>query len=908
MPRKLDKIFRPKTIAVIGASNKPETIGYALMNNLIGKRYEGIVFPVNLRETSIQGVKCFKNVGDISDVVDLAIIATPAASVPDIVLECGKAGVGGVMIISSGFKESGKEGAQLSKIISKTAQKYGMRIVGPNCLGFINPALKLNASFAGRMPKPGKIAFISQSGALCTAILEWAKSQNVGFSHFVSIGDMIDVGFHDLIDYFGRSSHTSSILIYMESLSDARKFMSAARAFARTKPIIILKAGRSREGAKATLSHTGSLAGNDAVFEAALKRAGVIRVETISQLFNCAQGLALQPRPRGNRLAIITNAGGPGILATDHLIHQGGELAVFSQETIDKLEKVLPSSSNYSNPVDLMGDANAKQYGKALKICLADPNSDGILVILTPQALIHPKEVERELAKVTHGTTKTILASWMGDDQNWSGKYLMKKGKVPVYHFPESAVDVFVKMYSYTRNIELLYETPSNIPKEFTPNTEAAHELLDQSLAAGRSQLTEIEAKQLLTYYDMPITESKLASTEDEAVALALELGFPVVLKILSPDIGLKTDISGVSLNRKSEAEVRTAYGQILDSVAEARPKAKILGVTVERMIFKHHELLIGAKKDLIFGPVIVFGMGGVAVEIFKDLTLELPPLNMALAEKIIKSTKIFGLLEGYRGMPKSDIRAIQFALYKFAFLVIECPQIREIDINPFVVDGGGGIVLDAYVILDRSYHKKEIRPYSHLVISPYPKQYETIFTLRDGQKTKLRPIRPEDEPLEEEMLLSLSKQSQYFRFFGFKPNISKELLKRSTQIDYDREIAIIAEIEVKKQMKMAGEVRLLAEANNREAEFAIVVADPWQGQGLGNKLTDYVINIARQRNIQIIYANVLAANKVMVHMFRKRGFTLETFDLMSYYARLDLNNAKPRPRRRSKRKISTSQ
>ena len=778
MSHQLDKIFQPKTIAVIGASNDPHSIGFAFMKNLIGKGYKGIVFPVNLKEHSIQGVKCYQYVGEISETIDLAIIITPAATVPNIVKECGEAGVGGVLIISSGFKESGTAGEKLGDAVLREARKYNIRIVGPNCLGFINPALQLNASFAGRMAKPGKIAFISQSGALCTAILEWAKTQRVGFSHFVSIGDMIDVGFHDLIDYFGRSAYTSSILIYMESLADARKFMSAARAFARNKPIIVLKAGKSMEGARATLSHTGSLAGNDAVFDAALKRAGVIRVETISQLFNCAQALSLQRRPLGNRLAIITNAGGPGILATDHLIQHGGQLAAFSETTLQSLNEVLPPSWSHGNPVDLVGDATPERYRQALEICLKDENTDGALIILTPQALINPKEVEKELTKATTKTGKTVLASWMGDDSNWSGKYLMKKGGVPVYHFPEAAVDVFLKMYSYTRNIDLLYETPSNIPKEFTPNTKAAHQLLDEALKNQRSQLTEIEAKRLLSYYDMPVTPSKLASSEEETVQLAKEIGFPVVLKVVSPDIGLKTDLGGVVLNVKSESATRKAFNQIMTSVTQAKPEATILGITIEKMIFKRHELLIGANKDQIFGSVIVFGMGGVAVELFKDMALELPPLNMALARKIIKGTKIFHLLEGYRGMPPSDIKAIQFMLYKFAYLVIDCPQIQEIDINPFVVDEEGGIVLDAYVILDQRYQKENLRPYPHLVISPYPKHYESTFRLKDGREMLLRPIRPEDEPLEAEMLSSLSKQSQYFRFFGFMPNIFQETAK----------------------------------------------------------------------------------------------------------------------------------
>ncbi len=891
MNRKLDKIFNPRTVAVIGASNKPHTVGYALIHNLVGKGYAGTVFPVNIHEHSIQGVLCYNHVAEISDPIDLAIIATPAPTVIELVEECGEAGVGGIVIISAGFNEAGAEGLAMSKAILAAARKYGMRIIGPNCLGFINPAIHLNASFASLTALPGRIAFISQSGALCTSILRWANEQNVGFSHFVSIGDMIDLGFHDLIDYFGNDPYTSSILIYMESLKDARRFMSAARAFARNKPILVLKAGKSKEGARATLSHTGSLAGNDEVFEAALKRAGVIRVETIAQLFNCAQALAMQKRPKGNRLAIITNAGGPGVLATDHLIQHGGVLADFSEETISRLNEVLPPSWSHGNPVDLLGDATPERYRNAIQICMEDKNTDGILVVMTPQAVTGTLEVKKELEALAKKTRKTILASWMGEESSFLVDQHAKH-EVPIYHFPESAVDVFLKMYNYSENIELLYETPSTIPEEFSPNINKARALLDQAIASGRDQLTEIEAKKLLSLFDMSVTKAKLATSKEEAVKLASEIGYPVVMKIVSPDVGLKTDIGGVKLNINSAKDVREAYQSIFEQVAQSQPEARIFGISVEKMISKRYELFIGAKKDPIFGPVIVFGMGGIAVEVFKDSNIGLPPLNMALSKRIIKETKVYKMLKGFRGMPEMDIRAIQFMLYKFAYLVMDCPRIKEIDINPFVVDEHGGIVLDAYVILDRDFKWMVERPYAHLVISPYPRQYEQQFRLKNGTEVLLRPIRPEDGPMEAEMIASFSRQTQYFRFFGFMSNISKELLRRSTQIDYDREIAIIAEVEEEGKKMMAAEVRLLADADNEGAEFAIVVADPWQGQGLGTKIMDYIMEIAVQRGIRKIYATVLKENRVMTTMFRRRGFKLQSEDLTTFYAELELGKA----------------
>jgi acetyltransferase len=889
MSASLKKIFNPQTVAVIGASNNPQSVGYALIKNMIGAGYTGIVFPVNVKERSIQGIKAYKSVKEIPDGIDLAVIATPSHTVHSVVEECGEVGVGGLVIISAGFKEVGEDGAEKALELQATARKYGMRFIGPNCLGLINPRLKLNASFASTMAMPGNIAFISQSGALCTAILDWAKQQNVGFSNFVSIGSMVDVGFHDLIDYFGSDPNTSSILIYMESLTDARKFISAARAFSRSKPIIVLKAGKSDEGAKATLSHTGSLAGNDAAFSAAFERAGVIRAETIAQLFNSAQALAMQPRPKGNKLAIVTNAGGPGVLATDHLIQQEGRLAKFSDETYEKLNKVLPPTWSHNNPIDVIGDASPERYREAINICLKDPDVDSVLVIFTPQAITRAEDVAREMVKLENHRRKPILAAFLGEDDVQEGRDILEEGRIPTYRYPESAVDVFLRMYSYNNNLKMLYETPSNTPHEFSPDVESTRKLLDKVIAEGRYQLTELEGKELMKYYQIPTAQYRLAENADEAASFSKELGFPVVMKIASPDIAHKTDVGGVVLNIKSEEAARETFDQILSSARRAAPEAAIQGVFVEQMISKKYELLIGSKKDPIFGPVIAFGMGGVAVEVFKDMNIGLPPLNMALAMRIIEETKIYKLLKGYRGMEGVDIRSIQFLLYKFAYLVMDFPEIGEIDINPFVVDQDGGVVLDAAVMLDKEAIDDSAKAYSHLVISPYPRELMTKFTLANGEEALLRPIKPEDEPMEAEMFTRLSKQTQHFRFFGYVPEVTHDLLTRFTQIDYDREIAIIAEIDEDGKKNMAGVVRLVEDANNNTAEFAIVVADKWQGQGLGNKFTDYILEIARKKELVKVYANVLKANTVMVHMFKKRGFKLKSEDFETYYAELVL-------------------
>ncbi len=885
----LDLIFSPASIAVIGASSRKGSVGFALLDNIVSAGYKGAIYPVNPKHNFVQGIAAYKNIGKVPEKVDLAIIVTPAKTVPGIVKECGRAGVGGLVIISGGFKEIGEEGQKMADDILKTIRRYDMRLVGPNCLGFINPELNLNASFGNKMAKKGNMAFISQSGALCTAILDWADSEDVGFSHFVSIGSMVDIGFHDLIDYFGSDPNTSSILIYMESLTDARKFISSARAFSRTKPIIVLKAGKSAEGAKVALSHTGTIAGNDEAFDAAFRRAGIIRAATIEQLFDCAKGLSKQPLPLGNKLAVITNSGGPGVMATDYLLEHGGKLARFGSTTFSHLNEILPEAWSRRDPVDVLGDTPPARYREAARLLLEDENVDGLLAIMNPQAVISTSAVAENLVTLNKIYDKPILAVWMGEQGMIKSQKILEAGGIPTYHYPENAVDVFLKMYNYSKNLKLLYETPTDIPQSFMPDTKGAKSIIKKVIKSGRLALTEGEGKQLLASYDIPVTDFTLATTEEEAKSFAANVGFPLVMKIVSPDIQHKTDIGGVVLNIETEAEAVRAFKNIIKGAKKAKPKADIHGVLMEKMISKKYELLIGGKKDSIFGPLIVFGMGGIAVEIYNDINFGLPPLNMALAQRIIENTKIYKLLRGYRGIKGVDIKSIQFLLYKFAYLLMDFPEIKELDINPFVVDEKGGVVIDAKVILDENVIGKKIKPYSHLVISPYPRDYVTTFTLKDGRKAILRPVRPEDEPMMEEMFYTLSKQTKYFRFFKYVPEISHEALVRYTQIDYDREIAIIAELEEKGKKVMAGVVRLISDAIGRKAEFAIVVADPWQHQGLGNKLMDYIIEIAKKKKIKKIYAMFLPNNKGMAYIFKKKGFVISAKNVKTMYAELTL-------------------
>lgn len=884
MKESLNKIFYPKTIALIGASNRPATVGNALMKNLLAAGFEGIIYPVNPKHKSISGVRAYPSIGEIPDKIDLAIICTPSHTVAGIIKECGEAGVGGLLVISAGFKEMGDKAEDRTNEIVRLARQYNMRMVGPNCLGLINPRLKLNASFSQRTANPGKIAFISQSGALCTALLDWAEEQNVGFSHFVSAGSMLDVGFHDLIDFFGSDPKTSSILIYMESLTDARKFMSAARAFSRSKPIIVLKSGKSDEGAMVAKSHTGSLAGNDLAFDAAFRRAGILRVDTIGQLFNCAQALAMQRRPAGNRLAIVTNAGGPAVLATDHLVKRGGKLAQFTATTFGKLDELLPEAWSHADPVDILGDASPERYRESIKLCLKDPNVDGLLVMLTPQAVTSPETIAEELVKLSKDSTKTILAVWMGEKDVYEAREILEAGSIPTYRYPESAVDVFMAMYRFDQNQKLLYETPASIPGNFSPNTAEARAVIEKVKAEGRIAFTEFEAKQLLSAYELPVLEPKIATNAEEAAQMAAETGFPVVMKIVSPDILHKTDIRGVRLNVSSEDEAKAIYESLIRTAQKERPDAKLQGVLIERMEKKRYELLIGSKKDPVFGPLIAFGMGGIAVELYKDLNVGLPPLNMELAGQLIKRTKVYRLLEGYRGMKGVDIDAIQFMLYKFAYLVMDFPEINEIEINPLVVDEHGACVLDARVTLDETLFDKKVKPFSHLSISPYPREYIKEFKMNNGRKVLFRPIKPEDEPMEAEMLANTSNESQYFRFFGPMPKVTHEMLIRYTQIDYDREIAIMAEVEEEGAPKMVAVVRLIMDTMTNEAEYAILVADPWQNQGLGSMLTTYILEIAENRGLAKVYANVLNANAYMIRLFEKNGFSIKRVDLESSY------------------------
>ncbi len=705
----LNRLFNPESIAVVGASNRIGSVGNSVMKNLIGK-FNGVVYPVNPKRNSVLGVRTYRSVSDIKDPLDLAVICTPAPTVPGIVEEAGKKGVGGIVIITAGFKEAGEEGMKLFDEIIRLAEKYDIRILGPNCLGFIRPKNHINASFSTKMALPGKIAFLSQSGALCTAILDWSVQYNVGFSYFVSLGSMADIGFEDMLRFLEDDEETSAVIIYMESLKNPKAFLKAATSFTRKKPIIVMKVGRSNEGAHAAMSHTGSLAGNDAVFDAAFRRAGIIRVNDSQDLYNCAQVLARQPIPSGNRLAIITNAGGPGVIATDSLIKRGGKLAELSPATLKKLDSFLPRHWSHNNPVDVLGDADPERYKKAVDLCLKDKNVDGALVILTPQSMTDPMAIAKSLIEIYKKyKKKPVFGVWMGEEDVELGRKSLEKGDIPVYRVPECGVQVFMALCTYSD----LAKKKEKIPKyRLTGSYDKAKKLIHKVISDNRSSMTEEESKEMMSYYDIPVAEHHVAKTREDAVMYSKKLGYPVVMKILSPDILHKTDIGGVRVGISSDEQARLVFDEIMENASKVKG-AVLKGVFIEKMYSKKYELIIGMKHDPMFGPSIVLGAGGVTVELMKDTALDIPPISKKRALEILSSTKIYKLLSGYRGMKGVNLNKLATVVENFSKMVCEHPELKEVDINPFSVDEKGGVVLDAKIILQETDKK----PFEQLVL-----------------------------------------------------------------------------------------------------------------------------------------------------------------------------------------------
>ena len=878
----LDPIFNPKSVALVGASERVGSVGRNVLWNLLSSPFGGTIFPVNQKRSNILGVRTYPSVRELPEVPDLVVITTPAATVPGILRECVEFGIPGGIVISAGFKETGAAGIALEREIMQIVAGK-MRIIGPNCLGVMNPIQGLNATFAATVAKPGNVAFMSQSGALCTAVLDWSLHENVGFSSFISIGSMLDVNWGDLISYFGNDPRTNAIVIYMESIGDAGSFLSAAREVSLTKPIIVIKAGRTAAAAKAAASHTGSLTGSDDVLDAAFRRVGVLRVNSIADVFYMTEVLAKQPRPLGNRLCIVTNAGGPGVLATDALVQGGGKLADISPESMEAYNKLLPGAWSHANPVDILGDAEPERYAKSLEIAAKDPNIDGMLVIMTPQGMTNPTKIAEELKPYAHSLGKPVLASWMGGKSVAIGEDILKEAGLPTFDFPDTAVSAFNYMWKYADNLKGLYETPSLQTGTSGPDRDAARKIINQVHVTDRTILTEYESKKLLEAYGIPTTKTEIASTVDEAVAWAEKIGFPIVLKLYSLTITHKTDVGGVVLNLRDAKAVREAFNNIQKAVAEKVGAQHFQGVTVQPMAkLDGYELILGSSLDPQFGPVLLFGTGGQLVEVFKDKSLALPPLNSTLARRMMETTKIYHALQGVRGRHSVDMVALENLLVRFSELVVENPRIKEIDINPLLASPDRLLALDARVVLHEASVQDDELPGS--AIRPYPEQYVSKWKMENGEEVVIRPIRPEDEPKLIDFHEKLSERTVYLRYFQplkFSQRTAHERLTRICFIDYKREMALVVErLNEKGQPEVIAVGRMSKMHGVPEAELAALVRDGFQGKGLGTELYRRLLRIAADEKLAKVHSNMLAENIEMKAICRALGFKITPGEL----------------------------
>jgi acetyltransferase len=883
--RHLDRLFHPRSIAVIGASPKADAIGGAVMTNLVEGGFAGEVLPINPKYDEIQGRRCWAHLADVPSAPDLAVVAIPIDKVPDVIEEGARTGLKGAVILSAGGRETGEKGRRLEAIIKEKADAGGIRIIGPNCLGIACTESRLNASFMAHRPPPGKLAFISQSGAICSAMLDLALKENMGFQYFISIGSMLDVDFGDLIDFVGSDPNVSSVLLYIESLSHFRKFMSAARAVSRMKPIVVLKSGRSDAGIAAAASHTGAMAGDDQIYEAAFRRAGAVRVRTLGDFFDCAELLAKQDPPAGRKLTILTNSGGPGVMAADAAAQYGLTLAPLDKATRQELDAVLPAHWSGGNPIDILGDAGADRYAAALAAIDAR-ETDSLLIILNPQAMIDPTEVAADLADALIQRDLPVYTSWMGGQEVEKGTRILNEAGIPTYPDPEQAIRAIRYLYDYGRNLKLLQEIPPKIEHALHFDRDSAAPTIEKGLARGSGLLTEAEAKSVLAAYSIPVNETRLAESREEALRLARELGFPLAMKIASPDIVHKSQAGGVRLGLASEAAVAKAYDAILQGLAAASPEARCHGVTLQPMQTDIEvELLMGAKHDANFGPVLLFGWGGVHAEILADRNLALAPLNRLLARRLMEDTRVFEILSKTDGAGAADLEALEEMLVCLSHLMIDFPEIKELDLNPVTIAGGRPCAVDARIVTAAA----EATAPHHLVISAYPSAYEASDVAIDGLRVCIRPIKPEDAPLLEAMFDDLSPTSIYHRFFSPLKSLPHHMLVRFTQIDYDREIALVALDQEAPELRMLGVARVIGTPGGRKGEFAVLVADPWQGKGIGGELLLRALRIAQARGMENVWGTAMAENMQMAKLARRLGFDVRRNASGEYTMTIDL-------------------
>ena len=873
----LNPLFAPKSVAVFGASDRVDSVGQIVFQNMLESGFHGTLYPVNAKNPEVQGRKAYTSISKIEEPVELVVIATPPQTVPDIIEECGKHGVKAAVIITAGFGETGAEGQALERAVLENASRYGIRLIGPNCLGVMRPGIGLNATFNKGGANTGHLAFISQSGALCTAILDWAQTNDVGFSSVVSMGSSADVDFGEILDYLVSDQQTHSILMYIEGIRNARSFMSAIRAAARVKPVILVKVGRHAAGSKAAMSHTASLVGSDDAFDAAVRRAGVVRVQTITQLFAAAKALSIGFHPTGNRLAIVTNGGGPGVMATDRAADLGLVIATLSDTTMEQLNKVLPSNWSHGNPVDIIGDAQADRYHHAVKACLEDPNVDGVLTILTPQAMTKPLEAAQTVMELSSQYKKPLLTCWMGEAQVAESRKAFNHAQRPNFRTLEAAVEVFSCLSAYYQNQKLLEQMPGPVSHHLEPDVEGARLIIEGALQDRRKVLNEMESKALLSAFHIPVAQTMVAHSPNEALLIAQQLGYPVAMKVNSRDISHKSDAGGVKLNLGNAQAVRAAYHEIMDNVKRSRPEAHIDGIAIQPMIIKENgrELMLGVTNDPVFGPVITFGAGGTLVEVMGDRAVALPPLNSFLVKDLIKGTHVAKMLGAFRQMPAANMDALESVLLRVSEMVCELPMLMEMDINPLIVDEHGALAADARVLVEPRQPNAD--RYSHMAIYPYPTHLVSYWQLADGTDITIRPIRPEDAELTQEFVRGLSPESRYFRYMNSVQELSHSMLVRFTQIDYSREMALIAVADKNGKEIELGVSRFTINPDGESCEFALVVADTMRGIGLGPKLMTALLDAARAKGLRIMEGGVLRNNSSMLHLMTRLGFTIET-------------------------------
>ncbi len=874
-PHYLSRIFAPESVAVIGATTREGSVGERVFRNMLEAGFSGELYPINPKYDEIRGKPCYPSIEAIGKPVDMVVVVTPAKAVPGVIKACGDQGAKGAVVISAGFREVGPEGARLEEQMVDNARRYGMRIVGPNCLGVMRPSVGFNATFSVNTALRGDLALVSQSGALCTSILDWATSNRIGFSNMISMGAAADIDFGEVLDYLAVDPETKSILLYIEGIRNARDFMSGLRVAARMKPVVVVKTGRHEAGSRAAMSHTGSIVGSDDVFDRALRRAGVVRVLSIGELFAAAEILSSGYRVKGNRLAVVTNAGGPGVMAADCAVEWGVKIQDLDEASVKKLNEILPPQWSHNNPVDILGDAAPELYGQAVSICLQSKQVDGVAVFLTPQAMTKPTEAAKIVIEAAKKSTKPTITCWMGQDQVAEARRLFTENKVPTLQTPESCVQAFSYLSTHYQSQRLLMQVPGPMAERDEPDVEGARLLIEGAMAEGHKVLSTTESKALLTAFHIPTMRSIEVRSANEALVAAEMVGFPVAMKIASHQITHKSDVGGVRLGIQSAQEVRTAYNHLVDDVRRRKPDAEIIGVTIERMCHKPHgrELMIGVLRDAVFGPVISFGAGGTAVEVMKDRAVAVPPLNQFIILDIISQTRVAKLLGAFRNLPPVNMEAIEEILLHVSAMTCELPEIQELDINPLIVDEEDAVAVDARVVV--APRAPTLGRYDHMAIHPYPFHLESRCQLPDGRDIVIRPIRPEDAEIEDTFVRNLSPQSKYFRFMHAVQELTPEMLVRFTQIDYDREMAFVATIDNNGQEAEIAVGRYVSNPDGRSCEIALVVGDEWRRKGIGMRILIALMEVAKMAGLQSMEGEVLTDNTGMLSLARKMGFSV---------------------------------